>query len=172
MSTTNASAGLLLCLILALNTACETAKNSEAASRANQQAEQTAIRELIGKYKESINAADAALGAKLFSKSSEVSFIYPLGHERGWDAIEKGIYGMFANAFTKRDLKSSDEKINVYGDTAWVEFYWVFDATLKDNSPLQTKGRETQIWKKEANEWHIVHIHYSGMPVTTPRQGF
>lgn len=160
---------LLFCLAAALTTACETTK---AASQANRQAEQTKIKELIGKYKESINAADAALGATLFSKNSEVSFIHPAGHERGWDAIKKGIYAMFADNFTKRDLKSSDEKINVYGDTAWVEFYWVFDATLKGNIPLQTKGRETQIWKKEANEWRIVHVHYSGMPVAAPRQGF
>jgi ketosteroid isomerase-like protein len=163
---------LLLCLTLAVSTACQTAVSSEPASKADPQAEPTKLKELVGKYKESINAADAALGASLFSKSSEVSFIHPRGHERGWDAIQKGIYGMFADNFTKRELKSSDERINVYGDTAWVEFYWVFDATLKDNSPLQTKGRETQIWKREAGQWRIVHVHYSGMPVTAPRQGF
>ena len=33
-----------------------------------------------------------------------------------------------------------------YSDVAWTEFYWVFDATFKnDNSPLQTKGRENQM---------------------------
>jgi ketosteroid isomerase-like protein len=145
------------------------------ANRNNQRTkvdDQAAIKARVEKYKDSISAADATLGATLFSQNSEVSFIHPRGHEHGWPAIEKGIYGMFAQTFAKRDLKSSDEHITVYGDTAWVEFYWVFDATLKDNSPLQTKGRETQIWNKEGEQWRLVHVHYSGMPVTAPRQGF
>ena len=79
---------------------------------------------------------------------------------------------MFAETFVKRDLKTSDERISVYGDAAWAEFYWVFDTTLKDDTPLQTKGRETQIWKKEGAEWRLIHVHYSGPPVTAPGQGF
>ena len=67
--------------------------------------------------------------------------------------------------FKTRDLKSSNEIINVYNDVAWVEFYWVFDASFTDGKPMQTKGRETQILKKIDNQWRIVHVHYSGMPV-------
>ena len=130
------------------------------------------IKTQIERYKNSINTADAKQGAALFSQGSEVSFIHPRGHEHGWAAIEKGIYAMFAETFVKRDLKTSDEHISVYGDTAWAEFYWVFDATLKDNTPLQTKGRETQIWKKEGTEWRLTHVHYSALPVTAPGQGF
>lgn len=37
---------------------------------------------------------------------------------------------------------------------------------------MQTKGCETQIWRKSHNEWKLVHIHYSGMPVTGQDQGF
>ena len=134
--------------------------------------ERAVIKSLIEKYKDSINSADAKKGAALFSQASEVSFIHPRGHEHGWPAIEKDIYGMFAEAFVKRDLKTSDEHISVYGDTAWAEFYWVFDGTLKDNTSLQTKGRETQIWKKEGSELRLIHVHYSGLPVDAPRQCF
>jgi hypothetical protein len=47
-----------------------------------------------------------------------------------------------------------------------------FDATQEMmNKPIQTKGRETQIWRKLDNEWRLVPIHYSGMPVTGQDQG-
>lgn len=72
---------------------------------------------------------------------------------------------MFAENFTARKLNFFDEKVNIYGNVAWIEFYWVFDGTLKyNNSSVQTKGRETQIWRKLNKEWRLVHIHYSDMP--------
>lgn len=75
--------------------------------------------------------------------------------------------------FAKRELHGSKEKTTIYGDVAWLTFEWVFDATMKaDNSPIQTKGRETQLWRKINNQWKLVHIHYSGMPVTGEKQGF
>ncbi|MBN1185715.1 MAG: nuclear transport factor 2 family protein [Bacteroidales bacterium] len=65
------------------------------------------------------------------------------------------------------------ERYSIYDDIAIVEFYWVFDAVLKaNNAQMQTKGCETQIWRKSHNEWKLVHIHYSGMPVTGQDQGF
>src|SRR5438045_649522 len=42
----------------------------------------------------------------------------------------------------------------------------------KDGSPLTTHGRETQLYRKEQGRWHLVHVHYSGMPITAERQGF
>jgi ketosteroid isomerase-like protein len=149
-------------------TSCRPNRNSQSVNID----EPAMIKSQIERYRNSINAADAKQGAALFSQGSEVSFIHPRGHEHGWAAIEKDIYGMFAETFVKRDLKTSDERVSVYGDTAWAEFYWVFDAVMKDNTPLQTKGRETQIWKKEGTEWRLIHVHYSGLPVTASRQGF
>lgn len=133
-----------------------------------------AIKQLVTHYKSSINAADTVLGAKIFAITPEVTFIHPRGHEKGWSGVKKGIYGMFRDRFSRRDLKSSNEQIFVYGNTAVVEFYWVFDAvfTGEKPTPLQTKGRETQVLRKSGNDWRIVHVHYSGMPVTGERQGF
>ena len=50
----------------------------------------------------------------------------------------------------------------------------MFDATFTGENPIpmQTKGRETQVLKKIGNEWSIVHVHYSGMPVTGESEGF
>lgn len=125
----------------------------------------TEIKSLIEKYAESISNADTVLASALFAHSNEVSFIHPRGHEQGWAEINNHIYKFFGDFFSERKLSISNEHITVYGDAAWVEFYWVFDGTIKkDNSSLQTKGIETQVWRKTKNEWHLVHVHYSDMP--------
>jgi ketosteroid isomerase-like protein len=36
----------------------------------------------------------------------------------------------------------------------------------KDGSPIATHGRETQVNRKLQGAWRLVHVHYSGMPVT------
>ena len=124
------------------------------------------IKRLIAKYAESINNADSAVGSDLFAHTNEVSFIHPRGREVGWTQIHNSIYTFFDTTFSKRDLKTFNENVTVYENSAWAEFNWVFDATFKsDNTPLQTKGRETQIWRKLNGKWQIVHVHYSTMPV-------
>ncbi|MFC3971624.1 hypothetical protein [Maribacter confluentis] len=49
---------------------------------------------------------------------------------------------MFRESFKTRDLKSSDETITIYDDVAWVEFYWVYDATFfgRNSNADQRKG--------------------------------
>jgi ketosteroid isomerase-like protein len=54
-----------------------------------------------------------------------------------------------------------------------VEFYWDFVAKFrKDGSSITTHGRETQVYRRTPEGWRLVHVHYSGMPVTDQRQGF
>jgi hypothetical protein len=111
------------------------------------------------------------LASRLWAHTGEVSFIYPRGHEYGWKGVKK-IIAFFRDNFTTRKLSFYNLKSAVYNDFAWVEFYWVFDATMKMNdTPVQTRGRETQVWRKIDREWRLVHVHYSGMPVTGPDQG-
>jgi len=159
-------------LILALF-ACDKDRKNIGENATALKADSIEISEVLSLYMQSINNADSLLGSRLFSHSSEVSFIHPRGHEKGWPQIEQSIYKFFSDTFTSRDLKASDIKIAVYDNTAWLEFYWVFDATFRhDSSPLQTKGRETQILRKSDGVWKIVHVHYSGMPVTVQGEGF
>ena len=123
------------------------------------------IRALISRYAESINNGDSSLGSALFSHSPEVSFIHPKGHQHGWNEISTQIYDFFAKTFSSRKLSIIEEHVNVYEDVAWAEFYWVFDAVFRQGGmKLQTKGRETQIWKRTNNEWRLVHVHYSALP--------
>lgn len=131
------------------------------------------IKEMLDQYAKSIDDADTILGARLWAKTKEVSFIHPRGHEHGWEDIKNNIYKFFGSYFSKRKLNIQNIKISRYGNVAWTEFYWIFDATFKNaTTPIQTKGRESQIWRKINNEWFLVHVHYSSMPVTGARQGF
>ena len=121
---------------------------------------------LVAQYAQAVNQADTVLASKLWSPTAEISFIDPQGTEYGWTRI-KNIYQIFKNNFTSRKLSFSDLKFAYYGDVSWLTFYWTFDATLKtSNTPVQTKGRETQIWRKINYEWRLVHVHYSEIPVS------
>jgi len=127
---------------------------------------------LVALYVQSIDQADTILASNIWAPTAEISFINPSGTEYGWNGV-KFFYKMFKDNFSTRKLSFFDVKFAYYEDVSWLTFYWIFDATLRtDNSSVQTKGRETQIWKKVNREWRLVHVHYSGMPVTGQGQGF
>jgi ketosteroid isomerase-like protein len=132
-----------------------------------------ALNELIAKYAMSIDRADTAMAEELFSNGSEVTFIHPLGEERGRKQIEDDIYrNLMGSTFSARKLTPENIAVHVYGDIAWSEFNWDFVATVrKDGSPFHSQGRETQIYRRENGQWRIVHIHYSGVPVSGKLKG-
>ena len=136
--------------------------------------EKTAINALVENYITSINKADIALAETFWLTNEEVSFINPKGHIKGWTEIKNKVYKMFDSRFSSRDLSAYNETISLYGDMAVVEFYWTFNATFSGDNPtaIQTKGRETQVLKKFGDEWKLVHVHYSNMPVSGEREGF
>ena len=122
------------------------------------------FRSLVTQYTQSIDRADTAMGAELWSHTDPVSFIHPRGHAHGWGEI-KNIYVVFRDNFTERHLRFYNLKSSIYPDFAWLEFYWTFDAVLNtDRSPVHTEGRESQIWRKTAGGWRLIHVHYSAMP--------
>ena len=125
------------------------------------------VHNLVSKYTHSIDVADTALGSAIWAHTAEVSFTNPRGNEYGWENIKK-IYAFFQENFSSRKLTFNHLRFTNYGDVMWLEFFWTFDSKTKpDGKAIQTKGRETQIWKKVNTDWRLVHVHYSGMPVTT-----
>jgi len=135
---------------------------------AQQTPDRQVIERIIAKYARSIDAADTALAAEIWSQSPDVSFIHPQGYERGFGQIKQNIYiRAMGNLFSERKLNIKDISVHAYPDSAWAEFSWDFAAKLKtDGSTITTKGRETQIYRKEQGAWRLVHVHYSGVPVT------
>src|SRR5579864_556998 len=159
----NVKSVLLLCFVLAVAISFDVAGQTSGA-----QADVDKIQHLISQYAKSVDTADVMLVREIWSNSPEVSFIHPLGHEHGIDQVaEKVFHHLMGETFSERKLSIRDVSIHTYGDTAWAEFYWDFAAKFrKDGSALATKGRETQIYRKEEGRWRLVHVHYSGMPAT------
>jgi ketosteroid isomerase-like protein len=122
-----------------------------------------AIHHLVDQYAKAVDTVDLNLLSQIWSHSPEVSFIYPLGEEHGFDAIETQVFqnGM-GGMFSARDLQTHSVAVHVRGNEAWSEFHWVFHATTrKDGSAVVTRGVETQIYRKETGKWRLVHVHYS-----------
>jgi ketosteroid isomerase-like protein len=134
------------------------------------------IRRLIDTYMQSVDEADAKLGATVWLPTPDATFIEPTGHERGWDEISAVVYGkLMGQTFSKRLLKMVGEAtIHVYGDAAVAEFDWDFVATMRsDGSAVHTTGRESQVYiNLPGKGWRLVHVHYSGPPVSAPGKGF
>ncbi len=135
--------------------------------------EEDKLRKLIDDYVLSVNQLDLELAASIWNQSEDISFIQPRGHQKGWEEVRKNFYLGAMSNFSERDLRVKNVSIRILDEnTAWGDFYWDFNAKFKDGKEISTEGRETQVWKKEQGAWRIVHVHYSGMPVTGEREGF
>ena len=131
------------------------------------------LNRLLNDYVKAVNELDLNHAKNIWSQKESISFIQPRGHQKGWDEIQKAFYLGAMGNFKTRDLVLKNVNIRILSeDAAWSDFYWDFNATFKDGTPIQTSGRETQVYKKEPDGWKIVHVHYSGMPVTGEREGF
>ena len=119
----------------------------------------------IAKYTAALDAADSGIASQVWLTSPDVSFISPAGHAHGSEEIKK-VYAFFGSTFSERKLRARDISVHVHGDSAWAEFYWHFDEKQRsDGSPVQTDGRETQVYHRvDGSRWALVHVHYSGMP--------
>lgn len=122
-----------------------------------------AVHMLIDQYTKAVDTVDPKLLSEIWSHSPEVSFIYPLGEEHGFDAIEQHVFQkVMGSMFSIRNLETRGVAIHVSGNAAWSEFHWVFHATMsKDGSAVTTHGVETQVYRKESGRWRLVHVHYS-----------
>lgn len=137
-------------------------------SPADTDADTHEIERLIQTYAQSIDRADTNLAEQIWSDAAEVSFIHPRGEEHGRAQIEADVYrDLMGDTFSERELVPKDISVHVYGDVAWSEFQWDFAAKVrKDGSAFHSKGRETQVYRRENGKWRIVHVHYSGEAVT------
>ena len=155
----------LLAAILCIMPAFAAAQTDTGAGR-----DITAIHHLIDQYAKAVDTVDLNLLSQIWAHSPEVSFIYPLGEEHGFDAIEQHVFqNVMGRMFSARDLKPRDVEIHVSGDAGWSEFHWVFHATMrKDGTAVTTHGVETQIYRRESGKWRLVHVHYSETPQPVP----
>lgn len=125
------------------------------------------IHGVIDQYARAADTADPAIVAQIWSNSPDVTFIEPLGSLRGPAQVKDFYTRVIGATFADRNLTMKNISIHVYGETAWSEFDWDFTAKLKSNgSAFESRGSETQIYHREQGGWRIVHVHYSGAPVS------
>lgn len=131
------------------------------------------IAALLDDYERAVNELDIDLAEDIWSQEPGVSFIQPRGHQRGWPDIRENFYLGAMGGLPARHLTIGDFEIHhLTDDTAWSEFYWTFEASLPDGTPIDSAGRETQIYRRENGVWQIRHVHYSGMPTQEEGEGF
>ena len=122
-----------------------------------------AITEIVDKYIATINDGDLDLVGKIWSHDDCVSFIGPQGRFEGYEQIRDNLVMGIKNGFAKRDLKKENLIVVVECKSALAECSWKFDAEARNGHKHTSRGRETQIFRKEKDGWKLVHIHYSAM---------
>jgi len=148
---------VLACTLFIIGIAASFAENTNT--------DQAAIEHLISDYATMISQADVTAAERIFDPN--VTFIHPRGEERGRaQLIANVVQNLMGATFSERKLIPNSVYVHVNRDSAWAEFGWDFNAKIrKDGTAFHSKGRETQIYRREAGQWRIVHVHYSGEPV-------
>jgi len=90
---------------------------------------------------------------------------------------EKQIQTLIATYATTSDRADTAMAERVFSDAPEVSF---INPRGEDRGPQQIvtnfitnlMGVETQIYRRENGQWRIVHVHYSGAPVTGNLKGF
>lgn len=131
------------------------------------------IESRVTDYAKSVSAVDTVLASRIWINSDDASFIHPLGHEKGWKSVKENVYiKLMEGLFYERKLVVKNLTVHTRGQSAWAEFYWDFKARLRsDSTEISTQGRESQFYIMSNDEWKLVHVHYSGMPVKEVLEG-
>ena len=139
------------------------AVSSATFARGGSESERKAVEAIVDAYIKTINDGDLELVGKIWSHDELASFIGPQGRFSGYEEVRDKLVMSFKNGFTKRNLRKDELIIVIEGKSAWAEFTWTFDSVGKDGTERTSRGRETQIFRKEKDGWKLMHIHYSGI---------
>ena len=107
---------------------------------------------------EAMANGDASSMADVWSHEDDVTTMHPIGgREEGWDAVRESFEGVAA-ASTDGTLTRSDQDIHVIGNAAYElcteSVSWTFAG-----EPMSLEGRATNVYRKERDEWKIIHHH-------------
>jgi ketosteroid isomerase-like protein len=101
---------------------------------------------------------DASQMAGIWSRSAAVTTHHPTGgREVGWDAV-RGAWDQFASLASGGLVNLTEQAIQVAGDMAYELGTEKGQATLAGEE-LAIEHRVTNIYRREAGAWKIVHHH-------------
>jgi ketosteroid isomerase-like protein len=101
--------------------------------------------------------------ADIWSHSSAVTTLHPIGGRQvGWDAVRKS-FEQVAQLASDGNVEIADQLIQVDGDLAYE--VGVERGKLKlAGQPVVIEQRVTNIYRREAGAWRIVHHHTDVSP--------
>ena len=101
--------------------------------------------------------------AKFYAQDADLIFYDALPMEyQGWHEYEQGIQTNLFDKMPKFILSANNNlHLTRRDNLAWTTFTWHLSAELNDGTPIETDGRQTDIWEKQNGEWLIVHEHIS-----------
>lgn len=145
--------------------------SSASSATASDASTDTQIRSVLDRYVKVVNDADDAGLRELWANPDEVSFVSPMQRFRTWDELQGFWQGFLKSSFTQRELKPSNIAVHSVGDAVWAVFDWEFNGTMTDGKAFQSRGWETQVYRKTDRGWRLTHIHYSAAMTPPPAGG-
>lgn len=128
-----------------------------------QNKEKEAVRARVQDYFNMVSNLDTNIAKDLWAEQGDVSIITPRTQFFGTESIMNDFLIKTFSSMRSRKLHSLSEVINIYGESANVQLYWIFDTVDAKGEKHQTRGRESLIFEKIKGEWRLVHVHYSRM---------
>ncbi|MFR9652051.1 MAG: nuclear transport factor 2 family protein [Rikenellaceae bacterium] len=122
------------------------------------------VRARVQDYFTMVSTLNEEVANALWAERDDISIITPRSLFVGQEAIMNDFLIKNFSTMQSRKLHSLCEVINVYGESANVQLYWIFDTVDQNGEAHQTRGRESLIFSKIDSEWRLVHVHYSRMP--------
>ena len=121
------------------------------------------FKQLIEETHEAWNSHNPHALAKFYAQDPDLIFYDALPMKyQGWDDYEQGIQTNLFDKMPKFILSANDDlHLTRRDNLAWTTFTWHLSAQLNDGTPIETDGRQTDIWEKQNDQWLIVHEHIS-----------
>ena len=132
----------------------------------------TAIPADLQQTLERVHAATVAMGhgdpepyMRLWSRADDVSLFGAFGPcKQGWDELSR-TFRWVATRFRDGEFRCEDVVVNVSGDLAYTVGYERGTVAVDGAEPQPMTIRVTQVYRREAGEWCLVHRHGDFAPI-------
>ena len=162
------SSAVLVMIVTMLVTGCGTGERQAApVSNGNQASDAADIRAILDRYVKAVNDADENGFRELWAQPNDASYVNPLQRLRSWGELQGFWQSLMQRYSVRRELKATNVTIHTNGEAAWAVFDWDFAGIQADGKPYQSRGWETQVYRKTDQGWRLAHVHYS-VPATPP----
>lgn len=146
---------VVLLLLVATSATAQSAPGQRAGA---QDAERTAVQQLIVKMAENIQAGNMTAVDSLFGRGGHILTDTSTLH--GWSEYRDGQLKSELARYTNLKFEHTAVEAVVRGDVAWVAFRQVISGMVA-SAPVRVPGRATAVLEKKDGRWIIVHLHVS-----------